>query len=549
MLGPVFQREATRADRRLWLHLCRWAFAGCVCLLLVPLADWLRSVPDPRAALALVVNWAERSPKFIVVGQCLLLVLLAPALTAGAVTEEKTAGTLQLLLAAGLTSWDVLAGKLLGRLLPLLFLLLAGWPLLSLCAGLVGQTAALPVLLVMPLSLLAAAGAAGLLASVWSRTTTQALLGVYTLGVALALAVWWLGAPLAYLNPFFLLEAADSSAEEQLGGLLCFVTGWGVVAVVCLGLAAWRLRPVYLAQLEARGRTRDGRAPARPPLADNPLCWKERYLDGVAPVLAVRWVPRWLGVGLVLTLSAVFAGSVCWSVLLGPPGRGVDAVQVPLFLHGLVVTVLTVWLVGVRAAGSITGEERRQTWDLLLLTDLDAGEIVRGKQRGIVLAFCPYLLAAMLPALLVPLIAGPEALLWPLCWSVVLVPVTYFMAAVGVNYSTSLGAPWGSLCATLGAGSAMVWGLASLATLPVCCCLALLTACGVVSTSDHGAYLVTGLSLEVGFVAVCFLVAGWFFLWEAERWVRVLMARRERGPRSRRGPGTAGELDPGKPHV
>src|SRR5262249_23572822 len=152
-----------------------------------------------------------------------------------------------------------------------------------------------------------------------------------------------------------------------------------------------------------------------------------------------------------------YAAALCQSFLLGPSGPGAEMVHGPLFLHGFVVVALTGWLVGIRAAGSITGEVQRQTWDLLLLTDLDAGEIIVGKQRGILLAFYPYSLAAMLPALLVSLVAGPEALLGPLFWGALLVPVAYFMAAVGVNFSISSRTAWESLCSTLVAGSAMIW--------------------------------------------------------------------------------------------
>jgi hypothetical protein len=333
--------------------------------------------------------------------------------------------------------------------------------------------------------------------------------------------------------------------------LLFFVAGWGVVAAACLGLAVWRLRPVYLAQLEARGKRRDGRvADARPPVTDNPLCWKERYLDGIAPVAALRWFPRWLGVGIVLALSVLYAAALFQSFLLGL-GPAATMVQAHgcLFLHGFVVVVLTGWLVGMRAAGSITGEVQRQTWDLLLLTDLDAGEIILGKQRGILLAFYPYLLAAMLPALLVSLVAGPEALLGPLFWGALLVPVAYFMAAVGVNFSTSSRTAWGSACTTLVGGSAMVWGFASLAAIPVCLCLGLVAVCRGFSPSDAPAYVITGLTLEVAITGVFLRAGGTSFLRDAERWVRELLVRRRPVSRSRGGLGTRQKPDPERPHV
>jgi hypothetical protein len=176
VLGPVFQREATRADRRLWLHICRWGVGGFLCLLL--LATVVEPVRYPTSLdldfTHRLLAWAEGLSAFLLPLEYFLILLLAPALSAGGITEEKTTGSLQLLLAAGLTSWDILAGKLLGRLFPVLYLLLTVLPGLCFCAALTDQPPlALAAMVLPPFLLLYAVGAVGLLVSVWSRTTNR----------------------------------------------------------------------------------------------------------------------------------------------------------------------------------------------------------------------------------------------------------------------------------------------------------------------------------------------------------------------------------------
>jgi hypothetical protein len=412
----------------------------------------------PRFTMRLL-RWAEVLPEFLLPLEYLLILLLAPALTAGAITEEKTAGSLQLLLAAGLTSWDILMGKLLGRLLPLLFVLLTCLPMLCLGAALADQpAAALAAMILAPFLILYAVGAVGLLVSVWSRTTNQAFLGVYLLGSALTLAIWWFGSPLRWLDPFSLPPLSGGlSGQEMLGRLLGFVAGWGSILALCLTLGAWLLRPAYLAQTSAGGRRGGRGAPRRPAVGNDPLCWKERYLDGLAPSVTLRWVPRWFGLGLVTVVSALFLWVLCLPLPVpasGPsPSAGKYTMQVLLFLHGLLTALSFGWLVGVRAAGAVTTEVQQGTWEPLLLTDLEAREVVRGKHRGILRAFYPYLAAALVPPVAFSLLIEPAALCWSLFWCVVIVSVARVVGAVGIHFSARSQSTWASLSYTLLVGT------------------------------------------------------------------------------------------------
>src|SRR5262249_54443062 len=150
------------------------------------------------------------------VEQFLLVVLATPAFTAGAITDEKIRGTLQYLLTAGLTSWEILVGKLFGRAAHVTTLALAAFPLLCFLGVFAGAGPGTLLLffaaLVTPLF---AAGAAGLLASVWCRTARDAVLAVY-LGGAGGLGLLWLIDGLPWFDPFAVFTSAG---EPESGGL------------------------------------------------------------------------------------------------------------------------------------------------------------------------------------------------------------------------------------------------------------------------------------------------------------------------------------------
>jgi ABC-type transport system involved in multi-copper enzyme maturation permease subunit len=112
--------------------------------------------------------------------QFVLLGLAIPALAAGAVTDEKTRGTLQYLLTADLRPWEIIVGKLLGRSYQALLLALTGLPLLCFFGVFGGLD--LGFLLTVAVSTGAyvfALAAVGLLASVWCRHTRDAVLSLY----------------------------------------------------------------------------------------------------------------------------------------------------------------------------------------------------------------------------------------------------------------------------------------------------------------------------------------------------------------------------------
>src|SRR5262245_52423687 len=136
MLNPVFQLELLRAGRRNWQHAFRWVYASWLLVQLLALWSRVRFLVLPGLILLDLDGVTDSFAELLVLQQCTLVLLVTPAFTAGAVTEEKARTTLPFLLMTDLTAWDIVAGKWPGRVVQVGVLLLTGLPLLCLFGGL-----------------------------------------------------------------------------------------------------------------------------------------------------------------------------------------------------------------------------------------------------------------------------------------------------------------------------------------------------------------------------------------------------------------------------
>jgi ABC-type transport system involved in multi-copper enzyme maturation permease subunit len=501
MLGPVLSLELLLGSRRTRAYVFRWMYAG---LLLIEVLGLCFLYFVERATLTrtgqaehffLIPYLSQHFVPLFVTQQTILLLLAVPVLTAGAVTEEKTTGTLQHLLTTDLVAVEIIVGKLLARLLQTVLIMMAGLPLLAFLGALGGYLEPLTLLgifaaLVMPLLGLAAAS---LLASVWFKQSREAVLALYAAGAVGYLLVWaagsWLGAnPLSYLDPAFLLEpvwggTGASGWAEFLTRTLWAGLAWGSLTVICLVLAAWRLRPAYHRQLEQAGRKKPPRwwHAHRPPLSDNPITWRERHVEGLAPSRLLRQVPSWLAL-LVIFVGTIGVGLtfLYWDLQARSPLVGRDCVAAAVtalasfdilglaeaispadaspemaswFVGFSVAAMLAASLaVGIRCSGVITGEREQKTWEALLLTPLPAKKIIDGKLWGVVGASYLYLLAYAAPLLALALLGGRlcfgETALWVgFTWLAMA-----FVGATGVWCSMRAKSSWRSLLGTLGIG-------------------------------------------------------------------------------------------------
>lgn len=473
MLGPVFQQELMLANRRGRRVLFRrlytgWLLLHFVLLLFVHFVEvtvfWNAGVP-----VAPFSSRAEPVFRWLLMEQFLLVVLATPAFTAGAITDEKIRGTLQYLLTAGLTSWEILIGKLFGRGAHVTMLALAAFPLLCFLGVFAGAGPGLLLLffaaLVTPLL---AAGAAGLLASVWCRTTRDAVLAVYLAGAA-GFALLWLIDGLHWFDPFAVFASAGEPETDGLFlPLLRSSVLWGGVGLACLGLASWRLRGAYLRQMESSRPRQTGRwwRAVRPPVGDQPLTWKERWIDGLAPLAPLRTIPRWLGMTVVFVLTLAAFAVALWEVrlpkvtladllrsiaafdLIGLQEQfsGADqAVRWP----NLAMMFVASLLVGARASSAVTSERERQTWEPLLLSPLTARELLRGKLWGIIGATYPYLAAYALAAVPLSLAGGFGALVLTVGALVAAWLSMWVLGSAGLWCSVTSRSSWRSLLSTL----------------------------------------------------------------------------------------------------
>lgn len=562
MLGPVFHQEMLLGSRRSKLHVFRWFYAG-----------WLVLQVGYYWLVALSITNARHMEDFssvaggesailgglftetFVLQQMLFVALATPAFVAGAVTDEKRRGTLQYLLCTDLDARHIILGKLFGRLAQVFLVALSGLPLLALCAALGGTPAA--TILVAGIVLLVptfAIASATMLASVLCKQTRDAVLALYFFLVIGAIAVWLAGGYLDYFNPIYVLDPiwSDAGADElavMFGRLAGSMAAWGTVGLACLGLAMWRMRPVYIKELESpppKQRTWLGRE--RSPVDEDPVRWREHNVEGLAPTASLRLVPQWLAITLIVLATAVSSALILMSSM--PTGKGVgdvfkaavhlDVVQLTnlwpdastgFLIQSLVVLLLASLVVGVRCSGAITGEREKLTWEALLLTPLSAKSMIHGKLWGIMGASYWYLLAYGATAIVFAVFGGVLALFWTVIWLAVTVLAMYFIGSAGLFCSARSKTSWRSLLGTVAYGYlgglgiflvvSPVTGMLSLILILLLAIMDIFLKTGIASLafSRFGVYQQIFLvSSCIALAAICWIMARFFLGW-AQRWV------------------------------
>jgi hypothetical protein len=393
-----------------------------------------------RTEVFAVVDFAAQHVPLLLREQLLLLVLLTPAVVAGALGHEKERNTLMALFGTHLRSREIVAGKLLGRLSVLGGALVGALPILVLFAVVadIGIGRLILALGLVAALLFAMAGVA-MLSSVWTRRTGDAILACYAaiiigfLGFGMFLSNTRLPTWLDVVNILGHLLTPHSSLGLSVLGPYFFQFGTlGAVGALCCAVATLRLRPACLEQVEKR--------PARwlwafrPGVGDSPVRWRERYIMGLAPLPVLRIVPGWMAMLGVLTFSGILAvtsldllsGKTLFPALetgdftafryslqlRADYGR----VASELAIMGGTLLVLGIIVVGVRCATSIAEEKRRKTWDDLCVTPLTIEEILRAKQWGVLQATIPYLMMYALPMFALSTLAGTWGVLTTAAW-------------------------------------------------------------------------------------------------------------------------------------
>ena len=421
--GPVFAYEWLTTTRRWQLYAFRAAF---VCLVLGGMMlVWYGGYPRPGSgqtvSLQMLAAYGQRLFHTIVTIELSLVLLAAPAATAGAVCLDKARGTLLHMLATDLSNTEIVLGKLAVRLIPVLGLIVCLLPLFALTSLLGGID---PTALVGSFLTSVACAVLGcslaLALSVWGRKTHEVLMVTYLI------LIIWLSSPLlvmivSYLvgvqspsaippivwvwvefsNPYYLVVAPYySPGKVGISTFLAYLGSSLFLSGLLVALASWRIRAVTLKQTgqeSARSRRRFAVGSFRPawlprlpgPTLDgNPVLWREWQRFRPSRFLRVAWF-LYTGLGVIWTVVALKVTSAAR-------------------LYGEIVSISTMVQVGigllllsVSAATSLAEERVRGSLDILLSTPLSTSSILVGKWWGAFrlapnVIFWPALLAGIL---------------------------------------------------------------------------------------------------------------------------------------------------------
>jgi ABC-type transport system involved in multi-copper enzyme maturation permease subunit len=459
LFGPVLAYDVFRVGRKprqIWFRIAY--VVGLAVILGWVYLNWYWNARY-RGGVVRPANLSRLAEMFFttyMIIQFILVCVLTPSAVAGAIADEKERRTLEFLLATDLRDREILFGKLASRVGSLLLFLLAGLPVLGLMQFFGGIDPDLVIAgFAATFATVLTLAALGIAASVLSRRARDAIALTYLLaivyvmlsGVAYAVAMIPdvrdaltfdlfgytikpedLTYPIIAGNPFFMVPDTmfrrGAMTVDLFRPLSHYLLFHAVVIALLVTWAGFNLRPIALRQtFGSRGRSllaqlRPKRklaeeeqradyddAPARPrrarpvstrpPVGEQPILWKEVFVDAG---LKLGGFGRVVILGLV-GLSFVPAGFIFYFTIVDPPFQGAgtswwlesrwrefgQGMNIYLRSAGTVATCLVFLAVAIRGAGALSGERDRHTLDALLTTPLSVRAIVWGKWWGCLL--------------------------------------------------------------------------------------------------------------------------------------------------------------------
>jgi ABC-type transport system involved in multi-copper enzyme maturation permease subunit len=415
--GPVFAYEWLIATRRWQLYALRTGFVGVI--LVGMMLIWNSMVryngSEETVSIQSVAMYGESFYVTIVSIELSLVLLAAPAATAGAICLDKARGTLDHMLATDLSNAEIVFGKLGVRLVPVLGLIACVLPVAAL-GGLLGGIDPTALLgsfltaigcavtgcsLALTLSIRARKShevlmLTYLLLIIWLISPLFVLLAVFTLrpstpGSSVQALMEWVGRS----NPYY-LAVAPYTNPGRVGLLtyLGFLAACVCVSAILLGWATIRVRHIVLKQVgwqashlprsrfQVRRLLRFPKLPG-PSLDRNPILWREWHRAHPSRFHFVVWF-------------VYHAFGLLWTGLalhLLSENRGDLFVIAPMNMFQVSVGLL---LVSVSAATSLAEERVRGSLDVLLATPISTRSILAGKWWG---SFQQVAIVAFWPAL------------------------------------------------------------------------------------------------------------------------------------------------------
>ncbi len=413
--GPVFAFEWMQSARRWQIYAAR---SGIVAILLAGLTIvWLEELAGQgEATFQRLAEVGQDFSMTVVLTQFALVLLVAPAMTAGAICQDKTNGTLAHLLVTDLSSAEIVLGKLAARLVPVLGLIASSLPIVAISTLLGGtDPVGLAGAYLVTIGAAVLACALAMVLSVWGTKVHEVLVATYLALIGWVILLWvyaivfelWLGVSnferfwmthaLVLTNPLMMIlfpMGIDGPGNPfnyiSLAEQVAFLAGCLSLSVILAGVATARVRAVAARAggpvanpwwwragtrvMTFPGRTwpisalsrRRWRWRINPTLDGNPVLWREWHRNRPS-----RW------------------GRTLWLLfVVGAVGFSLLSVWAVWFHHGdeefaCLVNALSVsvglLMVLAPAVTSLAEERARGSLDVLLTTTLTTREVVWGK--------------------------------------------------------------------------------------------------------------------------------------------------------------------------
>jgi len=395
-LGPVFIYECLTSSRR-WQFYAARSFGVSVLLAAMATIAWSNDAISAGSSMQTYARLGEAYFYALIGVELALVMLAAPAATAGAICLDRSRGTLTHILATDLSDSEIVLGKLASRLLPVLGLVACTWPVLAITSLLGGID---PLALTVAFAVIGAVAVLGcsmaLALSVWARKPHEVVLVTYTFWIfVMMLSTIWTGLSWSGLvsrpppwadvaNPFYLAFApyTGRGSIDFWDYLWFFAVILGASGLFTI-LSIWRMRPVACratGEIRGAGLGRLGRLTRwlpGPSLDGNPVLWREWRRSRPSPWM----VSLLLLVGGATGIACVVGAFAEWKYGVSPqmlPGSAV--------ITGIIGYVLQVifglLMLSAVAPTSMTEEHQRGSLDVLAATPLSARTIVLGKWWG-----------------------------------------------------------------------------------------------------------------------------------------------------------------------
>ncbi len=394
--GPVFAYERLVNARRWQVYAARSLMVAAL-LITMGVIAWNRTTLPAGSLAREFAKLGELYFYGLIGVEMAIVMLAAPAATAGAICLDRARGTLDHMLMTDLSDAEIVLGKLGARLMPVLGLIACSWPVMSLATLFGGID---PFALTMAFAIIVSLALLGctlaLTVSNWARKPYEVVLVVYAVwGLILLAYPIWSGiarsggipqppAWLLWVNPFYLAYSPYISPNSTNGrDYVEFLAAMLVCSLALMIVAVWRMRTASVLGNSRGDKSREMGLLARlirklpaPSLDGNPILWREWHRSRPSLVMAI--------------LAGVLVGGTSVLCLLGAVAlwrEGVEPNGGSVFKYAgvysyVIQIIFGLLMLSAIAPMSLSEERQRGSLDVLLATPLSTRTIVLGKWLG-----------------------------------------------------------------------------------------------------------------------------------------------------------------------